>query len=187
MSNLSIFVRQVRSRSLEHQRAMELLAYAELAGQMVSVLRQELDSLVRVIYLLAQDEDRREVLIQASVEGDKWIRSGSRARVTDREMVDLAQQLQGWTQSVYKFGCAFIHLSFLHDYNDRDPLLLLPPDERRDIIQHCRFYHGGPQNDDAGFEELKCFLPRVLSKVSGNLECYLELLEEGGTIEVNEI
>ena len=72
MSNLAIFLRQVRSRSLEHQRAMELLASARLAGQMVSVLRQELDSMVRVIYLLTQSPERRELLIDASVRGEKW-------------------------------------------------------------------------------------------------------------------
>jgi hypothetical protein len=45
-------------------------------------------------------------------------------------MVDLAQILQGWTRSVYKFGCAFIHLSSLHDYNERDPLSQLPAEEK---------------------------------------------------------
>jgi hypothetical protein len=74
---------------------MELLAGAKLAGQMVSVLRQELDSMVRVIYLLAQNSVRREVLIDASVCGEKWSRESSRAKVTDKEMVELAQMLQG--------------------------------------------------------------------------------------------
>jgi hypothetical protein len=126
MSNLAIFLRQVRSRSLEHQRAMKLLASARLAGQMVSVLRQELDSMVRVIYLLTQSPERRELLIDAAVRGEKWSQEASRAKATDKEMVELAQALQGWTQSVYKFGFAFIHLSGLHDYNDRDPLSQLP-------------------------------------------------------------
>ncbi len=154
MSNLSVFLRQVRSRSLEHQRAMELLARAGLAGQMIAVLRQELDSMVRVIYLLTQNSERRELLIDASVRGEKWTRETSRAKITDKDMVNLAQALQGWTQSVYKFGCAFIHLSGLHDYNDRDPLLQLPTEERSDIIEHCRHYHGGPAADAERFESL---------------------------------
>ena len=40
-------------------------------------------------------------------------------------MVDLAQGLHGWTQLVYRFGCSFIHLSDLHDYQARDPFNLL--------------------------------------------------------------
>jgi hypothetical protein len=187
MTNLTIFLRQVRSRSLEHQRAMQLMAGEMLAGQMVSVLRQELDSMVRVIYLLTQSKERREALINASVRGEKWSQPTSGAKVTDKEMVDLAQTLQGWTQSVYKFGCAFIHLSGLHDYNDRDPLSQLPPTEREEILTHCRYYHGGPASSNASFEDLIPYLPRVLEKIAGNLECYLEALECGQVRSANEV
>jgi hypothetical protein len=187
MPSLAIFLRQVRSRSLEHQQAMHLLAEARLAGQMVSVLRQELDSMVRVIYLLAQGFERRELLIEASVRGEKWSQATSRAKVTDKEMVDLAQTLQGWTQSVYKFGCAFIHLSGLHDYNDRDPLLQLPVEERRDILSHCRKYHGGPDPSAESFNDLVQFLPRVLAKIAGNLECYLQALENGEVLSACDL
>lgn len=187
MQSLAIFLRQVRSRSQEHQRAMQLLAGARLAGQMVSVLRQELDSMVRVIYLLTQRPERRELLIDASVRGEQWSRTSSRAKVTDKEMVELAQTLQGWTQSVYKFGCAFIHLSGLHDYNDRDPLSQLPGEERKDILAHCRYYHGGPAPAAESFEDLVPYLPRVLAKIAGNLECYLKALEDGEVRDANEV
>ncbi len=177
MDAVLIFLRQVRSRSKEHQRAMEVLAQARLAGQMVAVLRQELDSMVRVVYLLEQDEARRAVLIEACVQGEKWSQPNSRAYVTDKEMVDLAQGLEGWTRSVYKFGCAFIHLSNLHDYSDRDPLEQLPPGEREDLLNHCRHYHGGPPHDNAKFSDIIPYLPRVLKKISENLKCYLAGLE----------
>lgn len=187
MTSLAIFLRQVRSRSREHQRAMELLAEAGLAGQMVSVLRQELDSMVRVIYLLTQSLERRELLIDASVRGEKWNQEGSRAKITDKVMVDLAQELQGWTQSVYKFGCAFIHLSNLHDYNNRDPLLQLSAQERQDILEHCRYYHGGPPADAERFEDLVPYCPRVLEKISANLEGYLKALENGEVREPGNV
>ncbi len=90
MSELATFCRQVRSRSAEHRQALH--AIRALPGQMVSVLRQELDSLVRVVFLLAQTNGRyRQQLIKASVEGKKWTLPGSRRRVTDREMVELRQ------------------------------------------------------------------------------------------------
>lgn len=187
MMSLVIFLRQVRSRSLEHQRAMDLLAREGLAGQMISVLRQELDSMVRVIYLLTQSLNHRAVLINASVKGERWRREASRAMITDKEMVDLAQGLQGWTRSVYKFGCAFIHLSSLHDYNDSDPIIQLPAQERKDIIEHCRNYHGGPAIGAESFEDIVPYLPRILEKISGNLECYLEALENGEVLEPGAI
>lgn len=179
-ANLVIFARQIRQRTLEHRRAVQLLSDARLAGQLVAILRQELDSMIRVIYLLAQGSERRRSLIAAMVQGRRWSLANSRKPVTDKEMAQLAQALQGWTLSVYKFGCAFIHLSSFHDYNDRDPLALLPENERRDLLNHCRHYHGGP-GDDACFSDLVPYLPAVFEKIAANLEYYVELLESGET------
>jgi hypothetical protein len=166
---------------------MRLLSLAGLAGQMVAVLRQELDSMVRVIYLLAQPSDRRQFLIELSVNGKRWSQQNSNRAVTDKEMVDLSQRLQGWTQSVYKFGCAFIHLSSLHDYNDSDPFRLLPLDEKEDIVQHCRHYHGGPISDEPTFLDFVPYFPRILEKIATNLKYYLEELIKQVSLEAGEI
>lgn len=167
MSDLDVFIRQIRSRSTEHKKAMSLLEDAQLYGQMVSVLRQEIDSMVRIIYLLSLKVEQRPALIAAVINGEKW-------KVTDKEMVDLAQRLHGWTRSVYKFGCAFIHLSAFHDYSARDPIALLSEAERKDMLQHCRHYHGGPQGDDPTFADYVPYFPAVLEKITGNLGCYLD-------------
>lgn len=184
---LEIFVRQILNRSRDHQRAMRLLVEANIPSQMMAVLRQELDSMVRVIYLLSQDKPRRRTLILAAVDGDQWRQSNGRGRVTDQEMVNLAQHLQGWTLSVYKFGCAFIHLSNLHDYNDRDPLELLDVNERTAILEHCRSSHGGPSVERSSFQDLIPYLPKALDKVSDNLRLYLKKLQEDGVIRTDEI
>lgn len=90
-----------------------------------SLLRQELDSMIRVIYLLAvKDPHERSRLIKATLRGERWKVQTARGKfrdVTDREMVDLAQGLQGWTQSVYRFGCAFVHLSDFHNHLVQNP------------------------------------------------------------------
>lgn len=143
--------------------------------------------MIRVIYLLTQTEGRREALIDASIRGEKWAQAASRAKVTDKEMVDLAQTLQGWTKSVYKFGCSFIHLSCLHDYSDRDPLWQLPAEEREAILAHCRYYHGGPHPSASAFEDLVPYLPRVFEKIAGNLEHYLKELENGALLTANDV
>ncbi|MHB1058594.1 MAG: hypothetical protein ACYC0F_12030 [Rhodanobacter sp.] len=185
MDDLSIFIRQVRSRSIEHRKAVEVLAAANVPGQLVAILRQELDSLVRVIYLLTQDANRRSKLVAASVAGQTWRAQNSRARVTDKEMVDLSEKLLGFAQSVYRCGCAFVHLSNFHDFKDRDPLLLLTPEEKEDILGHCRGYHGGPDGDT--FIDLVPYLPAVFEKVSDNLECYLEELQDGSVLAPDEV
>jgi hypothetical protein len=187
MSDLRTFCRQVRERSQENRRALALLHGAELYGQVVGILRQELDSMIRVIYLLSvSDRERRAGLISDAVHGRIW-RHPSAGRVTDREMLELAEHLHGWARSVYRFGCAVIHLSSLHDYRERDPVLALSPGERDDLVHHLRAYHGGPQRDDVTFEDVVPYLPPAFEKVASNLEAYLEHLARHQELESHEL
>jgi hypothetical protein len=183
MTCTPVFCRMVRQRSSEHRRAVECLHSSAAFGQVVSVLRQELDSMVRVIYLLSVDDrEQRRELIQASVEGRQWTRNGKRMRITDREMVELATTLQGWTRSVYLFGCAFVHLSSFHDYHERDPLAMITAEERMAILDHMRYYHGGPCGPTISFQDMLPYLPRVFEKIASNLECYVASLEKDGDL-----
>lgn len=178
MTSLEMFCRQIRARSNEHREALDLLHRRGILTQVVAILRQELDSMVRVIFLLSiADRPYRRDLIDASANGKKWTVNGKSAPITDREMVELAQTLHGWTKSVYRFGCAFIHLSSCHDYEHRDPLLALPADEKSAILKHMRLYHGAPEGADPTFDDLLPYLPAVFDKVARNLECYVQKLE----------
>ena len=182
MSDLQTFCRQVRARSAENRLAMD--AVRAMPGQMVSILRQELDSLVRVVFLLAQtDRYYRNRLIEDSVAGRRWLRPNSRSPVTDREMVELTDTLHGWTKSVYAFGCAFIHLSSFHDHQARDPMGQVSDVERNAILDHLRYYHGGPCGDSPAFSDVVPFLPRVFTKIADNLECYVKQIEQDGDLE----
>ncbi len=183
-STLAIFCRQIRQRSEENKKAFVVLYHNDIIGNSVSILRQELDSMIRVIYLLSIDDvDYRNELIELAVQGKKWKRKGSKAQVTDRDMVELAIRLRGWTQSVYKFGCAFIHLSNFHDYQARDPMKALPTEEKVDLLKHMRAYHGGPLTDDPSFDQVACYLPQVFEKVHSNLECYIKDLEQNKVLD----
>ncbi|MBI4634281.1 MAG: hypothetical protein HY742_10370 [Deltaproteobacteria bacterium] len=141
--------------------------------------------MIRVIYLLQiTDLAERQRLIQSTLRGEKWkvmTPKGKGRDVTDREMVDLAQRLQGWTQSVYRFGCAFVHLSDFHNHLTQNPFQRLSEAERQDILTHMRNYHGGPSHDNPEMEEISRYLPQVFDKIAGNLKCYLEDLERGKT------
>ena len=52
-AEITIFCRQVRKRSQENREALTLLHRNTLTGNIMSVLRQDLDSMVRRIYLLS--------------------------------------------------------------------------------------------------------------------------------------
>jgi hypothetical protein len=180
---LRVFTRQVRARSAEHAAAIHLLGPAGLHSVTVGILRQELDSLTRVVYLLSlKDRRQRARLIADSVEGRRW-RNSSGKTITDREMVNLANRLTGWAASVYRFGCAFIHLSNFHDHLARDPFKALPASERRDILSHIEHYHGSLRTKTPGIEDLVPLIPRVFDKVASKLHSYLGTLERGGYLD----
>jgi hypothetical protein len=180
---LETFVRQIRERSRENAKSLGLLHSESLHANVVSILRQELDSLVRVIFLLSQtDRSYRNALIADSVGGRPWTKKGRKGRITDREMVDLSKNLFNWAKNVYEFGCAFIHLSSFHDYAHRDPLESIPADERATIASYLNYYHLVHLGPDVTFSEILPLLPNVFKKIRDNLECYLKDLEKDGDL-----
>ncbi|QFG52962.1 hypothetical protein [Chryseobacterium sp.] len=177
MTETEQFCQILRERSAENVSAGRLLFQNRLYGQLISVLRQELDSLVRAVFLLSKDLSTRQHFITQTLQNTKWTLPNSRTVVTDRNMVDLTDRLHGWTNSVYKLGCAFIHLSPMADYRNSNPFQQLDQTEIIDIKQHLHNYHGFHLNDDLNMDTVSPYLLRVLDKVSSNLECYIEYLE----------
>ena len=181
----------IRNRSEENRRAIRCFAGPhEVLSPALSILRQELDSMVRVIYLLSVKElDERQRLIGSTLHGERWriqTPKGKWRDVTDREMVDFAQQLQGWTQSVYRFGCSFVHLSDFHNHLAENPFDKLAESERQDILSYMRYYHGHTRSDNLDMTELALYVPQIFEKISANLECYLEQLEQDKTLDEDE-
>jgi len=179
MDEIKVFCNYIRERSNEHRSA--IIRITDLPAIIAYILRQELDSMVRVIYLLSiPDIEERKILMRQTISGKKLTfdtKKGRQREITDREIVELSNQLQGWTRSVYKFGCAFIHLSNFHDYKSKNPFDFLDVTEKKDILSHMRNYHGGPSSDSPSFEELAIYFPMVFEKIKSNLECYLKELE----------
>ena len=130
--------------------------------------------MVRVIYLLSmKDLAERKRLIQSTLRGEKWKVVGAKGKVrdvTDRKMVDLSQQLQGWTQSFYRIGCTFVHLSDFHNHFAESPSERLSAVKTECSVAPCRGSHGGPLHDNPNMEEFSTYLPQVFEKMSGQFE-----------------
>jgi hypothetical protein len=97
MDKLEEFCKYITQRSNEHKKAVSRIR--DLPGIVASILRQELDSMVRVIYLLSiSDLTERNRLMEQTIYGKKWTietKNRKQREITDREMVELSNQLQG--------------------------------------------------------------------------------------------
>jgi hypothetical protein len=176
MTPTAQFCRILRDRSAEHTAAARLLFPQGLYGQMIAILRQELDSMVRVIFLTTQSSSNRQHYINQTLSNEKWTLPSTRTLITDRQMVDFANTLYGWPRSVYKLGCAFIHLSAMADYNNVNPFSQLPISEQQDIKQHLHNYHQYPLSDNLSVTSVGPYLLKVLEKISSNLEYEIQRL-----------
>lgn len=134
--------------------------------------------MVRAIWLGHCNPAERQRLAEMFQQSGEF-RQVSGGRISDAAMVALAGRLHGWTQRVYKFGCAFIHLSTAHDFHNRDPFLELRVTDRLEIIEHISNYHFLRLPENFGFGDLVPILPQVFAKIRGNLECELSHLESG--------
>ena len=174
----------LRNRSEENKKSFEVLFGNNLYGNCFSILRQELDSMVRVIYLLNIPEiSKRELLIKKTLNGEKWtfINHNNKVQnITDRDMVNIASELWGWTQNVYKFGCAFIHLSKFHNYLTEDPFMALSDTEKEDITNQLNNYHFANLNQNSSLNDIIPYLPMVMEKIVANFECNIRSLEING-------
>lgn len=163
-NNINLFCDIVTQRSGEHSCAINILLQQQLYGQVISILRQELDSMVRVMFLLSiSDLNLREHFINQTLEGIKWSYPNTKKVVTDKQMVDLADKFYGWPFFVYKLGCAFIHLSAMVYYKNSNPFLLLSVSERNDITRFLHQYHSFPLELELNLENIIPYLDKVFN------------------------
>lgn len=174
-SDLQIFCNIVKNRSEENNKAIKLLVSNELYSTAISILRFELDSMIRVLYLLSCSPFVREHHLKQFFQDQRWEQNGK--YITDSLMVKKAVNLHGWASKVYGFACAFIHLSYYHDYYNDDPFSRMD-NNNLDIIKNYMIeFHEFNKDKTITFNSLKPYMLDIFHKINGNLECYIEDLE----------
>jgi hypothetical protein len=176
---LDPFLRTVRARSDEHWSSLEVLLRENKLAVATGLLRQEIDTFVRLVYLESLDDETAAGLIVDFMQGKQWTRKigTKKCRITDREMVNAAKASYFWVEIAYEFGCKLIHLSKIHDYRSVDPFSTISPDDKRTIINFLRAYHQYQRHDI----DLPCFvgvLPKVMEKIRGKVDNYSSALEK---------
>ncbi len=148
----------------------------------IGLLRQELDSLLRLCYLWRPETNvnQAKLLMQDSTQGKIWKyrnANGKTVKLRDSDMLQFAAFLGGWESVVYHFGCKAIHLSDLHGYQIRDPLVSADAKTKEEVIKYLSLYHGyGKQT--ICMDDLYAYLPKVMEKLTDNVAFYVEELQD---------
>jgi hypothetical protein len=182
------FIGLIQNRSKENSESLKDDFTKKRIGKCIETLRTELDSFIRVIYLgRIADINERERLIQQTLSGEKWTiltPSNKWKLVTDKDMVDKANELNGYVHYVYKFGCGFIHLSDFHNYATKNPFDKLGETEKVDVKNYLNQYHHFPIDNELTVESITNYIPDVFKKISSNLACYSGKILNNGMIEM---
>lgn len=153
-----------------------------LLSTQMSIIREEVDSLLRVIYLLGvNDYEELADIIGNSFDQRKFgptKADGEARRLSDKSMVQAAAVQFDWLETLYDFGCSFIHLTGLHSYQERDPFRMLSPSEREVIAGFVNRYYRATISANSQFTEVAHYLPQIFRKVAENLERLLGDLQE---------
>ena len=180
------FVELIQNRSRENSESLRDDFAERRIGKCMETLRTELDSFIRVMYLgRISDSNERERLIKQTLSGEKWTiltPNNKWKQVTDKDMVDKANELMGYVQYVYKFGCGFIHLSNFHNYATTNPFDKLSETEKSDVKKYLGQYHHFPINNELTVESITNYIPGVFEKISSNLTYYFDAIINNGMI-----
>jgi hypothetical protein len=170
--NLNNFVRIVTERSNENTASILTLHHQKNYGTCISLLRQELDSLIRVCYLnTLSDTNEIERLIKDTVNGIQW--GKDRKRITDRRMVNIASQYNHWAPEVYDFGNSFTYLTNFHDYRNNDPLKNLDTTQKQTIRHYLNSYHGFQAASEITFDNVIPYYDETFC-ITGLIACIKE-------------
>ncbi len=182
------YIELIKNRSEENSKAIKALFDQKLIGNCLSTLRQELDSFIRIIFLgRITDFNERKRLMNQTLIGEKWqilTKNNKWRQITDRDMIEISIEVKGYIHYVYKFGCAFIHLSNFHSYKTENPFNKLNFSEQFDIKYYLNYYHGFPRNNDLTVENVSELIPSVFNKISQNMACYYDMILNDEMIEL---
>lgn len=182
------FIDLIQKRSKENEESLNDDFLKKRIGKCISTLREELDSFIRVMYLgRISDMNERRRLMNLTLSGEKWntlTQNSKWKQITDKDMVDKANELKGYIHYVYKFGCGFIHLSDFHNYEVKNPFDKLNYSEQFDIILYLHQYHGFSRDRELTVQNITPLIPNVFEKISSNMACYFGAILNDKMIEM---
>jgi len=141
---LEEFKKIVFQRLEENQKSFDILFGLKHYGNCISIMRQELDQIIRLLFLLNSAKNVQKQLIESSINNHKWFvinKENKKDYITDEIISKYSESLKGWDKSIYEFGLAFGSLATTFNYGTKDPIKTMAENDRDKIYKYIIEYH----------------------------------------------
>jgi len=168
------------SRTLEENwKSFTILFELKHYGNCISLLCQELDQVIRILYLSKGRMHEKDELISQAINSQKWFHLGADRKkiyITEETISEFATSLEGWEKAIYEFGLAFKSLSSNYNYILKDPIKGLKDGERQKIHAYIVEYHNPDFPADFALANLIPEIKSIFERISENLRLDMEQL-----------
>lgn len=171
------YKKMIGHRLEENIKSFKLLFDIKHYGNCISIMCQELDQVVSLLFLLNSDKHNKKSFIQSSINSQKWYvisKENKREYVTEEMIVRFAETLSGWDKSIYEFGLSFSNLSKNFNYGSKDPIKSMNDGDREKLYAYIKEYHDKDFPSDFSLNELIPVLPLIIKEISDKLNLYLD-------------
>lgn len=154
----------VERRLGENWKSFRILYKLKHYDNCISIMCQELDQYIRLLYLIKQPYDKKEHLINCSINSKKW-------NVLDQDIEQFANGLDGWDADIFEFRNIFDKLTINYNYLLRNPLNGINESEKESIYKYIKKYHDDEFVRDYSLAELVPILPMIFNRISESITC----------------
>jgi hypothetical protein len=170
------FKNMINSRLEENMKSFNLLFSMKHYGNCISIMCQELDQIIRLLFLLKSNPNARKQYITSSINNQKWHITdidNHKDYVTDKLLLDFTKTLSGWDKGIYEFGFSFNSISHNYNYGSKNPINSLSASDRKVLYTYIQEYHVKSFPKDFSLDDIIPILPLIMELITINLKKYL--------------
>jgi len=179
ISQTDEYKKLINHRLEENMKSFKLLFEIKHYGNCISIMCQELDQIIRLLFLLNSIPSERKQFMESSINSQKWYRLNSdnkKEHISDEMLLKFTETLREWDKSIYEFGFSFKSLSNNFNYGSKNPIKSMSEQDREKLHSYITEYHNRDFPDDFTLDDLIPVLPDIIERISTNLQSYMERL-----------
>jgi hypothetical protein len=169
----------VAQRLEENRKSFDLLFGIKHFGNCLSIMCQELDQVIKILFLLNSSKNEQKQYIESSINNHKWFIlnvDNKKEYLTEDIFTTFSETLNDWDKGIYEFGLAFGNLAITYNYGTKDPIKSMNDNDKEKIYKYIFEYHNAEFPKDYDLSQLILELPTIFNKISLNLQKYLDRL-----------